>query len=106
MPAALATELSGDPAHPFAFVGVVTLPGDPVPAPGECHLVDDTSGRPIRWLGEAASDLASVLLREQVDLLIATRLDLPARCCAGIVKSCEHAYVEWKVVPGAPSTCS
>jgi exopolysaccharide biosynthesis polyprenyl glycosylphosphotransferase len=64
-------------------------------------LVDDTSGRPIRWLGEAASDLASVLLREQIDLLIATRLDLPREVLRGIVKSCEHAYVEWKVVPSA-----
>jgi exopolysaccharide biosynthesis polyprenyl glycosylphosphotransferase len=98
---ALATELSRDPAHPFAFAGLVTLPGDPMPAPGECHLMDDTSGRPVRWLGEAASDLASVLLREQIDLLIAMRLDLPREVLRDIVKSCERAYVEWKVVPGA-----
>jgi len=98
---ALAAELARDPAHPFALAGVITLPGDPTPAPGECHLIDDTSGRPIRWLGEAASDLASVLLREQIDLLIATRLDLPREELRGIVHSCERAYVEWKVVPGA-----
>jgi len=98
---ALAADLDRDPAHPFALAGVITLPGDLAPAPGQRHLINDTSGRPVRWLGEAASDLASVLLREQIDLLIATRLDLPREVLRDIVKSCERAYVEWKVVPGA-----
>jgi exopolysaccharide biosynthesis polyprenyl glycosylphosphotransferase len=98
---ALAAELSRDPAHPFALVGVITQPGDPTPAPGQCALTDNTSGRPVRWLGEAAGDLDALLLREQIDLLIATRLDLPREKLRGIVKSCERAYVEWKVVPSA-----
>ena len=85
---ALAADLDRDPAHPFALAGVITLPGDLAPAPGQRHLINDTSGRPVRWLGEAASDLASVLLREQIDLLIATRLDLPREVLRDIVKSC------------------
>jgi exopolysaccharide biosynthesis polyprenyl glycosylphosphotransferase len=98
---ALAAELARDPVHPFALAGVITLPGDPAPAPGQCHLIDDTSGRPVRWLGGAARDLDGLLRREQIDLLIATRLDLPREELRGIVRSCERAYVEWKVVPSA-----
>jgi exopolysaccharide biosynthesis polyprenyl glycosylphosphotransferase len=98
---ALAAELGHDSAHPFALAGVITLPGDPTPAPGQRQLVDDTSGRPVRWLGGATSDLGALLLAEQIDLLIATRLDLPREELRGIVKSCESAYVEWKVVPSA-----
>jgi exopolysaccharide biosynthesis polyprenyl glycosylphosphotransferase len=52
-------------------------------------------------LGAAAGDLDVLLLAEQIDLLIATRLDLPREELRGIVRSCERAYVEWKVVPGA-----
>ena len=98
---ALAAELSRDPAHPFALAGVITLPGDPAPPPGQCHLIDDTSGPAVRWLGEVSGDLDTVLRREQIDLLVATRLDLPREELHGIVRSCERAYVEWKVIPGA-----
>ena len=124
---ALATEMARDPAHPFALAGVVTLTGDtsaPFPAPKVppftaptappsaltsaltpiCHLLDDKfpggAPRSIPTLGPA-SDLEAILNRESADLLIITRFDLPRAEVRRIVETCERAYVEWKVVPGA-----
>lgn len=53
-----------------------------------------------RVLGEAA-ELEAVLLRAAADVLIITRLDLPRADVQRIVETCERAYVEWKIVPGA-----
>jgi exopolysaccharide biosynthesis polyprenyl glycosylphosphotransferase len=85
----LAAELTHHAAHPLAFAGVVTLPGDPPPATEN-----------ILHLGHAAA-LDEIFSREAVDLLIATRLDLPRDDVQRIVESCERAYVEWKVIPTA-----
>ena len=82
----LAAEITRDPAHPLILAGVVSLPGD---APG--------SAQALGGLGE----LEAILAREHADLLIATRLDLPRDEVRRIVETCERAYVEWKVVPGA-----
>jgi exopolysaccharide biosynthesis polyprenyl glycosylphosphotransferase len=93
---ALANEMARDPAHPFALAGIVTLTGDtsaPFPSPPDAP-------RPILALG-AVSDLEAILARESADLLIITRLDLPRADVRRIVETCERAYVEWKVVPGA-----
>ncbi len=90
---ALAAEIARDPAHPFALAGVVTLASDTAPAfPG-------APGRPPTLGGVA--ELDAILAREHADLLIATRLDLPRPEIRRIVETCERAYVEWKIVPGA-----
>jgi exopolysaccharide biosynthesis polyprenyl glycosylphosphotransferase len=51
-------------------------------------------------LGDAA-ELAAILAREGADVLIITRLDLPRAEVQQIVETCERAYIEWKIVPGA-----
>ena len=90
---ALAAEVARDPAHPFALVGVITVHGDTraFAAAGAERPPD---------LGNV-SELAAILAREQADLVIATRLDLSREDLRRIVETCEHAYVEWKIVPGA-----
>ena len=85
----LAAELMRSPAHPLAFAGLVTLPGDPTPTAGNIPL-----------LGPAAA-LDDIFSRGAVDLLIATRLDLPRDDMQRIIECCERAYVEWKVIPTA-----
>jgi exopolysaccharide biosynthesis polyprenyl glycosylphosphotransferase len=85
----LAAGLMRNPAHPLAFAGVVTFPGDPPPA-----------AENILHLGNAAG-LDEIFSREAVDLLIATQLDLPRDDVQRIVESCERAYVEWKIIPTA-----
>ncbi|MBS0664182.1 MAG: exopolysaccharide biosynthesis polyprenyl glycosylphosphotransferase [Verrucomicrobia bacterium] len=90
---ALAQEVARDPAHPFVLVGVVTVRGD---------TSAFAAARPDRppELG-SAGELGAILARESPDLLIATRLDLPREEIRRIVETCEQAYVEWKIVPGA-----
>jgi exopolysaccharide biosynthesis polyprenyl glycosylphosphotransferase len=90
---ALAVEVARDPAHPFVLAGIVTVSGDTraIAAAGP--------DRPPE-LGHVA-DLAVILEREHADLLIATRLDLPREDIRRIVETCERAYVEWKIIPGA-----
>lgn len=90
---ALAAEIARDPAHPFVLAGVVTVGGD------TSAFSAAIPERP-RALGSVA-ELAAILAREQPDLLIATRLDLPRAEVRRIVETCERAYVEWKIVPGA-----
>jgi exopolysaccharide biosynthesis polyprenyl glycosylphosphotransferase len=85
----LALELLHNPAHPLAFAGIVTLPGDPSPATEN-----------ILHLGPASA-LDEIFSSKAVDLLIATRLDLPRDDVHRIVERCERAYVEWKVIPTA-----
>ncbi len=96
---ALATEMARDPAHPFALAGVVTLTGD-TSAPFTPPSVPAAASSPVLALGPV-SDLSAILARESADLLIITRLDLPRAEVRRIVETCERAYVEWKVVPGA-----
>lgn len=85
---ALVTELSASRAHPFAFIGAIPLPGDPVPAPGTPML-------------GTANDLATTLRTAEIDVLIAARTDLPRERLHSIVEACEHAFVEWKIVPSS-----
>jgi exopolysaccharide biosynthesis polyprenyl glycosylphosphotransferase len=88
---ALAADIARDSAHPLVLAGVLTFPGTvvPFPSPSLPALLGTTD------------DLPSLLAREPVDLVIATRLDRPRDELRGLVDACEHAYVEWKVVPGA-----
>ena len=46
-------------------------------------------------------ELDAILPREAVDVVILMRLDLPRADVQRIVETCERAYVEWKIVPGA-----
>ena len=86
---ALATEIAHDATHPLALIGIVAFPTD-----------EKTGENEPRRLGDV-TDLESILKRESSDLLIATRLELPREEVRRIVETCERAYVEWKIVPGA-----
>ena len=90
---ALAAGIARDPAHPFVLAGIVTLASDTAPS------FPVAADRPPTLGGVA--ELAAILAREHADLLIATRLDLPRPEVRRIVETCERAYVEWKIVPGA-----
>lgn len=90
---ALAAEMTGSPAHPFALAGVVTLGGD------TSAFAHAAPARP-RELGGVA-ELDAILARESADLVILTRLDLPRDQMRQVMESCERAYVEWKAVPGS-----
>ena len=116
---ALADEITRDPTHPFQLIGLVSLAHDtttPFDAQchvlsdtlseaqreGEekCHVIRDTPSGAMRALGHAA-ELDRILEREAIDVLIITRLDLPRAEIRRIVETCERAYIEWKIVPGA-----
>jgi exopolysaccharide biosynthesis polyprenyl glycosylphosphotransferase len=101
---ALADEMARDPAHPFALAGLVTLDRDTTspfpPASTGAASRDLPPPAPPQVLGPAA-ELESILAREHADVLIITRLDLPRAEVQAIVETCERAYVEWKIVPGA-----
>ena len=82
---ALAAELAPQHAHPYQLCGIIPLPGDPSP-PDALGPVDD---------------LRSILTQHKLDVLIATRTDLPREQLLRVVEACEHAYVEWKVIPSS-----
>lgn len=91
---ALAEAMRGDPLHPYAFAGVITL-SDDTAAPFTSTAPDSPS-----VLGPL-SELPDALKRASADVLIIARLDLPRADLQHIVEVCERAYVEWKIVPGA-----
>lgn len=72
---ALVAELKRDPCHPYAFAGLIPP--------------------------EATTDLAAQLTAARADILIIARADLPPAELSRLVETCERAYVEWKLVPGA-----
>lgn len=84
----LAADLSADPAHPLAFAGVIPLPDDPQPEPGVTVI-------------RSAADLTPVLRDADIDVLIAARTDLPREQLHAVVEACEHAFVEWKIIPSS-----
>lgn len=86
--AALVAELAAQPAHPYQFRGVVTLPGEAAPPP------------PVVTLG-SLDTLPETLSTHHIDILIAARTDLPREQLLRVVESCERAYVEWKVIPNS-----
>lgn len=90
---ALAEEITRDPSHPFQLIGLVSLAHDTT-------TPFDTSSGAVRDLGRA-TELDGILEREAIDVLIITRLDLPRAEIQRIVETCERAYIEWKIVPGA-----
>jgi len=81
----LIDEITKQPAHPYHIVGLVPLPGDE---------------SPFTSLGNYG-DLATILEREQINVLIAVRLDLPRTELQQLAHLCEHAYVELKIIPSA-----
>ena len=89
----LATAIAQDPAHPFALAGVVTRERD--------TAAPFTAAAPEAPVLGHAAELEAILAREAADLLIVTRLDLPRAELERVVETCERAYVEWKIVPGA-----
>ncbi len=82
---ALAAELQAHAAHPYRFRGIITLQGESTPP---------------MVLGNIA-DLPAILARHEIDVVIAARTDLPRAQLLRVVEACEHAYVEWKVIPSS-----
>ncbi len=82
---ALAAELAAQPAHPYQFCGVITLPGE-IPPDGA--------------IGTLAT-LPETLARHGIDVLIAARTDMPRDDLLRVVGTCERSYVEWKVIPNS-----
>ncbi|WP_414661003.1 sugar transferase [Horticoccus sp. 23ND18S-11] len=82
---ALGVELASQPAHPYQFCGFITLPDEPPPAGA---------------IGTLAH-LPEVIVRHQLDILIAARTDLPREQLLQIAEACEREYVEWKVIPSS-----
>ena len=83
----LVNEVKKSRAHPYTIAG----------------SIDDgtgAAGNPLPRLG-AMDELAAVLHRERIDVLIAAHLDIPADRLREITATCEQAYVEWKIVPAA-----
>lgn len=97
---ALVAELKRDPTHPYAFAGLITLPPSVSPAPflpiapSPSLLFAPSPPLPV-------SDLSAQLAATRADILIIARSDLPPAELSRIVETCERAYVEWKLVPGA-----
>ncbi|MEO5957795.1 MAG: sugar transferase, partial [Opitutaceae bacterium] len=81
----LAADLASQPAHPYRFRGVIVLPGETAP-PEAIGTLDS---------------LPAVLAENQIDVLIAARTDIPRDQLLRVVEACEHAYVEWKVIPNS-----
>ncbi|MFZ5497313.1 MAG: exopolysaccharide biosynthesis polyprenyl glycosylphosphotransferase [Verrucomicrobiota bacterium] len=82
---ALAAELASSPAHPYRYCGAIALP-------------DDRATRPV--LG-GFDDLEGLLRRNEIDVLIAARSDLPREVMLRAVEVCERTYVGWKVIPSS-----
>ena len=83
----LVHEVQKSRAHPYTIVG----------------SIDDGTHppmNPLRGLGSVA-ELGTILREEQIDVLIASHLDIPAEQLRAITAVCEQSYVEWKIVPAA-----
>jgi exopolysaccharide biosynthesis polyprenyl glycosylphosphotransferase len=100
---ALVGAIERDPMHPFALACVVTRPGTAAPFETEKPSADSPAGAQAPRLVSLAQldDLGAVLAREDADLLIIVQPNLAPAEVQRIVEICEHAYVEWKIVPGA-----
>jgi exopolysaccharide biosynthesis polyprenyl glycosylphosphotransferase len=81
----LAADLDSQPAHPYQFCGVVTLPGETVPE----HVIG------------ALDNLPETLKSYQIDILISARTDLSREQLVRVIQACERTYVEWKVIPSS-----
>lgn len=84
---ALADELLESSLHPLRYCGVIPLPDDANPPDGE------QIGR--------IEDLATALRDQRIDVLIASRTDLPTDVLNAATLACENHYVEWKVIPSS-----
>ena len=84
--AALVEDLRRLPAHPFLFAGYIRVAGDP------------TTDEPC--LGEI-DRLPEIIREQRIDVLIASRTDLPRDQLRMVVETCEASFVEWKVVPSS-----
>lgn len=82
---ALAGELAAQPAHPYQFRGVISLPGEPPPP----HAIGSLATMP------------QTLAAHGIDVVIAARTDMPREQLLLAVDACERAYVEWKVIPSS-----
>jgi exopolysaccharide biosynthesis polyprenyl glycosylphosphotransferase len=80
---ALAEDLKSQPAHPYQFCGVIAVADEPAPD----NVIGDIE------------TLADTLKRNQIDILIAARTDLPREQLVRVIQACEQTYVDWKVIP-------
>ena len=87
---ALVADIRQAEAHPFRLVGIVELPSDAQSRPPFSAALPLLGG-----LGE----LPALLERNEIDVLIAARLDLPRAEIARLVSLCERSYVDLKIIP-------
>jgi exopolysaccharide biosynthesis polyprenyl glycosylphosphotransferase len=83
----LVEEVQKSRAHPYTIVG----------------SIDDGTHppmNPLRALGSVDA-LGTILREEQIDVLLASHLDIPPDRLRAITAVCEQSYVEWKIVPAA-----
>lgn len=88
----LAEEITSNPTHPFKVVGTVIEP--------EVEGAFPTAIPGVPILGEV-DELSSILKANQIDVILAVRLERPDGETLKLMEICEHHYVEWKVVPDA-----
>lgn len=87
---ALVADIQGNAAHPFRLVGIVGSPADDRSRPPFPPALPLLGG---------FGDLAALLERHEIDVVIAVRLDLPRADLARLVELCERSYVELKIIP-------
>jgi len=88
----LVEAITSSPIHPFHVVGTVTE------SEVEGAFPTAVSGLPI--LG-GVDNLSSLLRANQIDVVLAVRLERSEGETMKLMEVCEHHYVEWKVVPDA-----
>lgn len=84
---ALITELRSEPLHPYFHCGCIPLP-------------DENPAEVREPLGEFC-DIEKILRDNAIDVLIASRTDLPPAVMQQAIAACELTYVEWKVIPSS-----
>lgn len=86
-----AIEVADSTVHPFQIAGFVLMPGDD-PA---------RSGVPPSRIIGTFDSIDSALERHQVDIVVASTLDIPRDVLTRAIEACERRYVEWKIIPSA-----
>ena len=86
-----AIEVADSAAHPFQIAGFISLPGE---SPARAGVP------PSRLLG-SFDQIAAILERHQIDIVITGTLDIPRDVLARTMEACERRYVEWKIIPSA-----
>jgi exopolysaccharide biosynthesis polyprenyl glycosylphosphotransferase len=86
-----AIEVADSTVHPFQIAGFVLMPGDD---PAKSMVP------PSRIIG-TFDTIEATLERHEVDIVVASTLDIPRDVLTRAIEACERRYVEWKIIPTA-----